>query len=249
MNTPLYQQLIPMDLFCDDEPIALDLVYTDKDHPENIFQTNLYRPNVRLWVQYDLAVITLLTARLLHQKHEYTLILKDCLRTVDAQEAMQETDIVKQNPSWCIDGPDRLLAPPGKGAHPFAMAIDVGLVNDRGETIDMGSHFDQMDETSARHYTDFPEQILQNRQILEDSFIQSAQAHNKPLIPLPSEWWDFRLQKACFENYEPLRDADLPPQMQMCKIHPSQIDNLPDEHFEKLAQQIKALVDKLHANI
>lgn len=229
--------LIPMDMFCESEPLTIDLAYANAAHPENIFG-KIYHDAARLWCHQDLARITILTARSLYTDFGYTLELKDSLRTVDAQQAMQESDIVKANPHWCTEGPARLLAPPGHGAHPHGMAIDVCVLDQDGKQIDMGTAFDHMEPDAARAYTGFENSILQNRKNLEDAFTSSAKKLNLPLLPLPSEWWDFRFPPEIYNQYTPLKDSDLPKQMQMTGQIDSGISDFPPEHFEKLKKDI-----------
>ena len=239
--------LIPLDIFESSEPIKIDLVYAKSNHPRNIFEEALYLPDARLWAHKDIAAITLLTARTLYKKYGWVLEIQDCLRTVDAQAAMQETSIVKAHPEWMEE--PRLLAPPGKGGHPFGMAIDVGPLDDNGYKIDMGTPFDHMDEKSARDYEDFNQEILDNRKKLEAAFVESAKALGFPFLPLPSEWWDFRFPPDYTSQFKPLSDADLPPQMQMtCKID-NRMENFNDAHFQTLADSITALIEPHDADI
>lgn len=241
--------LIAFDIFLDKEPIAIDLVYARADHPRNIFDTALYLPAARLWGHKDIVAITLLTARQLHRKYGYTLEILDCLRTSDAQQAMQETDIVKAHPHWCQDGPMRLLAPPGHGGHPRGMAIDVRVLDANTQEVDMGTPFDYMEPSSARNYQEFSEEILNNRKILEEAFVSSAKALDLPLLPLPSEWWDFRFPADYYNQYAPLSDADLPPQMQMTNKTNNNLNDFPDGHFERLADTLIHLVNQKDGNI
>lgn len=241
--------LIPLDSFNHKEPIKIDLVYANKNHPRNIFQAPLYLSTARLWAHKDIAAITLMSARILNKKYSYTLEIQDCLRTIDSQQAMQETDIVKAHPEWCEDGSNRLLAPPGHGGHPRGMAIDVRVLKSDGTELDMGTPFDHMDETSARNYLGFNEDILNNRKILENSFMESAKQLGFPFLPLPSEWWDFRFPASYYNNYAPLRDADLPPQMQMTQHVDSNIPDFDEIHFSALAQQIFDLIETKDGNL
>ena len=235
--------LIPMDIFIGREPIKIDLVYAQKNHPHNIFNTALYHDKARLWAHKDIAAITLLTARKLNKSHGYILEIQDCLRTTNSQQAMQETEIVKANPQWCEE-PDRLLAPPGAGGHPRAMAIDVSLIDAAENIVDMGTPFDTMTEQSHRNYEGFSKTILENRKHLENSFSQSAARLNHPFLPLPSEWWDFRFPPEFTKQIEPLSEADLPPQMQMTDKIDNNIPDFPQEHFDKLAQEIINIVNE-----
>ena len=241
--------LIPFDIFLDKEPIAIDLVYANADHPRNIFDTALYLPSARLWGHKDIAAITLLAARQLNKTYGYILEVQDCLRTSDAQQAMQETDIVKAHPQWCENGPNRLLAPPGHGGHPRGMAIDVRVLDTNSEEVDMGTPFDHMEPSSARNYDGFSEEILTNRKILEEAFMSSANALGFAFLPLPAEWWDFRFPTDYYNQYAPLSDADLPPQMQMTKQTANVAADFDKAHFERLADTVLHLVDQKDANL
>ncbi len=220
--------LVPMDIF-GNEPIAIDLVYADAAHPENIFGTAVYAKDARLILHRDLARLVLLTARLLHARHGWTLVLKDGLRPVEAQAALMETAIVKRNPQWLQE--PRLLSGPGQGAHPRAMAIDVSVRN-----VGMGTVFDAMVAESARNYTGFDAAILHNRKKLEGGFADAAAALGLPLLALPSEWWDFRFPASHHGDFAPLSDADLPPPLRMCAA--SAPDAAWDAHFDGLAKSL-----------
>ena len=243
----LYKNLVPLDVFIENEPIKIDLAYQNADHPRNIFKTKIYHKDARCWAHKDLATITIATARHINKHHGWILEIKDCLRTYDSQEAMEKTDIVKANPQW-MEQP-RLLAPPGAGAHPRAMAIDVCALYSDGSQVNMGTPFDWMDEKSARDYKDFHQDILTNRSILEDAFVQCANALKQDFIPYPAEWWDYRYSNEFYTQFAPLSDANLPPQMQMTNKIDNNIENLPPSHFEKLAEEITSLLNTMNEDL
>lgn len=220
--------LVPMDIF-GDEPFTIDLVYASANHPENIFGVAVYHKDARLTLHKDLARIVLLTARTLYARHGWTLVLKDGLRPVEAQSALTQTEIVQRNPHWLQE--PRLLSGAGQGAHPRGMAIDVSVAG-----VDMGTVFDAMVAESARDYTGFDATILQNRKYLEDAFVEAAQTLGLPLLPLPSEWWDFRFPASYNTVFAPLSDMDLPPPLRMCgEAAP---DTAWDAHFDGLAKTL-----------
>jgi D-alanyl-D-alanine dipeptidase len=149
-------------------------------------------------------------------KQGFRFVLTDCLRTTDAQARMADTKIVQANPHWR----DVLLSSPGKGAHPRAMAVDILLEDRNGDVIDMGVPLDYFstdpnDNPAARDYP-FPPRIQANRKLLEGLMVSSAQELGHEILPLPSEWWDFRFPPSVYEQYAPLSDSDLPPEMKMC---------------------------------
>ncbi len=195
-----------MDVF-EDEPVKIDLIYADAAHPQNIFRIAAYDKTMRLILHKDMARVVLDVARTLHKNFGWTLILKDGLRPVEAQQRLVETDIVKANSHW-LEEP-RLLSGPGQGAHPRGMAVDVSCEDASGNAIDMGTLFDEMTAQSARAYTGFSADVLENRKRLETAFVQSAAKLSLPMLPLPSEWWDFRFPASYSGLFAPLSEKDL----------------------------------------
>ncbi|MEM6811053.1 MAG: M15 family metallopeptidase [Pseudomonadota bacterium] len=240
------ENLISFNDFEASEPVIVDLAYAKANHNRNIFKEAIYHENAQCWAHTEIVTITLLAARLVYDRYGWSLEIKDCLRTSDAQDAMLHTDVSKANPHWFEE--PRLLSPPGTGAHPRAMAVDVHPQDKNGNLVDMGTPFDAMEAASARHYKDHDQTILDNRQNLENAFIESAKAFNADFIPYSEEWWDFRFSGEYYDQFAPLSDAELPPQMQMVGGVDTEIENLPDEHFERLAKHIVSLVDKAHEN-
>jgi D-alanyl-D-alanine dipeptidase len=214
--------LISLDDFVSTHPIKVDVVYAKPQHPDNMFKTKIYRPAAKMWGHCELVPIILAAAQLCFKKRGWIYEVKDCLRTVEAQALMSETDIVKANPQW-LQEPGRLLSPPGAGGHPRGMAVDIVLVDKNGDEIDMGTPFDYLTEDrdnnpAARGYTKFSTAILDNRRALEESMMQAAAEAGRELLPLPQEWWDFRFPKSYSDQFEPIRDADLPPEMRMTAL-------------------------------
>lgn len=205
-------------------PVAVDLVYAQADHRDNIFGCALYRPGAKLWGHKDMVALVLLAAEICHEKYGWILEIKDCLRPVEAQAAMQETAIVRANPHWMEE--PRLLSPPGGGGHPRGMAVDLLPLTENGEEVDMGTRFDYLSEDrsnnpAARDYTAFSaddaynRMIIENREKLTAAMLDSAAQNGMDLLPLPQEWWDFRFYPAYTKDFIPLFDADLPEEMQM----------------------------------
>lgn len=221
-KTLLPSELVPMDFLSEGEPIHIDLVYASETHPENIFKTAIYHAGARLVLHRDLARIVLQAARRMHSIRGWTLVLKDGLRPVEAQEALMRTEIVKANPRW-MEEPGRLLSPPGQGAHPRGMAIDVCASTSDGRAVDMGTAFDEMTPLSARDCTEISAEARENREFLEECFVRAGTRMALPILPLPSEWWDFRIPRDIYASYAPIYDIDLPGPFRMCSA-PSRDD-------------------------
>lgn len=211
--------LLPLEDFTNSHPLRVDLVYAQEKHPDNMFGCAIYRADARMLCHRKFLPIILDAALLCHAQSGLSFELKDCLRTVEAQEMMRQTDIVKANPHW-LEEPNRLLSPPGKGGHPRGMAIDIILLDANGDEVDMGTRFDYLTpdparNPAARSFRDLPADVLARRQLLENCMMQSAAKHELPLLPLPQEWWDFRFPRDLYDLYAPVQDVQMPPACRM----------------------------------
>lgn len=210
--------LVAMDTLATLTPLRIDIVYAQAAHPENMFKEAIYRPDARLWLHRDFAEIVALAAKRCFEQSGYVFVLKDGLRTTDAQEKIVQTAIVRANPHWLQE--PRLFSPPGKGGHPRGMAIDIVLETKDGKLLDMGTSFDYLTtdpavNPAARNFEGISNEAKRNRKILEDFMVAAAKELNKPLLPLPAEWWDFRFPADYLAHYAPISDKDLPPDMRM----------------------------------
>ena len=80
----------------------------------------------------------------------------------------------------------RYVADPRKGSmHNRGVAVDLTIVDADGEELPMGTPYDFFGPEAAPAYTDLPEEVLQNRQLLRETMI----AHG--FKPIRSEWWHF----------------------------------------------------------
>jgi D-alanyl-D-alanine dipeptidase len=220
-----HEDLLPLNLFSGKYPICIDLVYAKATHLDNNF-VGLYHPSATmLWMHKDLVPILLLSSVICSHSLRWVIKVNDCLRPVEAQAKMAEYGY---NPM--------LVAPPGAGAHPRAMAVDIEPMSEDGELVDMGTPFDSFTRDlaynpAAREFTDFKahsaQEILDiraNRAALETAMRIAADAFYQTILPLPQEWWDFRFierkqpsgARGMFWNdYSPLSEASLPPYMRL----------------------------------
>lgn len=219
MKPVLPEDLVALDDYAARHPVKTDLVYAQPRHPDNMFKCAIYRADAKAWCHRELAPVILRAADICFQEHGYVFEIKDCLRPVEAQAMMAETDIVRANPQW-LQEPGRLLSPPGKGGHPRGMAVDIVLLTKDGRQVDMGTPFDfltadRASNPAARDYAGFSAEILENRKILESCMMRAALEQGRELLPLPQEWWDFRFPAAYYSLFAPVRDRELPPGMRM----------------------------------
>ncbi|MFP4312935.1 MAG: M15 family metallopeptidase [Alphaproteobacteria bacterium] len=239
--------LIPMNLCAAYVPLQIHLAYA-KDASPNIFG-RIYHEHAQLWLHRDLAKIVCLSAAIVHLKYGYNLVLYDGLRTVEAQSKMAESGIVKANPHWMEE--PRLLSPPGAGAHPRGMAIDMSLLDKGGCLVDMGTEFDYLaadqgaDHNPAhRSYTRLETAHKKNRDMLNEAVCKAAFDLDYDLDFLAQEWWDFRFKKEYYEQFSPLSDDDLPPEMRM--VNTAACENFKEIYApraEEIIAEMKDLAD------
>lgn len=211
--------IVAFDPFCGTFPLLTDIVYANAAHPENHFG-QIYHKDAILQGHRDLVKIVLLVSYRLYQAHGWTLIVKDCLRPIEAQGLMVETDIVKANPHWLIE--PRFLSSPGQGGHPRGMAVDLDALDATGQAVDFGTAFDHFSSATDkdrnpahREHPDLTNQAGKNRLILTDAMISAAADFNLPMLPLPQEWWDFRFPSSYTNDFEAISDGDLLPHQKM----------------------------------
>ncbi len=217
-------QLICMNNHVDDFGYRIDLAYARADNL--LFGEQIYRADAKLWLYQDLAKIIFKAAEIVRDRHNLALILYDGLRTIDAQEKMLRTARVKDNPQW-LEEP-RLLSPPGTGGHPRGMAADLSLETIGGKLLDMGTPFDHLAENAApehnkahRNHPNLSAEIKHNRAILDNAIadasaaLVTAREIEIAAIGLSEEWWDFRFPSDFINQFLPLRDKDLSPEIRL----------------------------------
>ncbi len=224
------QDIVAFAPFCGMFPIEVDVMYGDAGHAENHFG-QVYDRAATIWGHRDLAKVVLLAADRLNRAHGWTLVIKDCLRPIEAQIRIGEAPISKANPQWFEDPP--FMSSPGKGAHPRGMAVDL-----TAKGIDMGTVVDDLSDRASRSYTGFPVAILQNRKTLEDAMVQAGRDLGLHVHPLSNEWWDFRFLPEVYNQYAPLSDSDLMPHQRMV----GGIESVVLSPDEAIVAQLKKLI-------
>ena len=218
--------------------LALDMVYADSNHPENVFKTALYRTGADCWLHKDMAAVVALSALTAHTIYGYTLLVFDGYRSPEAQAIMNASAVVMANPEW-VNSATPMLSKVGGGSHPRAMAVDVSLLDENGARLDMGTAFDTFPEVGGvnkaeRGFLDFSDNIEHNARIfinrttLEGLFLSSGFFLKTPVYALPQEWWHFQLPIGTVDSHAPLSDSDLPQYMRMTEVAYGEPETLSD---------------------
>lgn len=235
--------LIPLDLFTDDAPFEIDVVYAQPQHPDNQFP-GLYVPTARMLAHVRIVPIILAAARLADARHGWRLKINDCFRPTEAQAQMATYGF-----------PTELVAPPGIGAHPRGMAFDVEALNAEDDLVPMGTAFDAFTDDmahnpAARSWTDFgppnsngamSAQIVQNRQWLDACIFDAAARLGEPFVGYDSEWWDYRFPAEIYNALPALSESTLP----AC-YHVTHAPTAPDKELETAWQLARLeILDRL----
>lgn len=110
----------------------------------------------------------------------YTLIIYDAFRPRAAQQKL-----------WDFLPDPHYITPPDKGsAHTRGVAIDLGLLDANGNTIDMGTGFDDMTALSHTDCANLPHEILRNRAVLLGIMLHAG------FKEIKYEWWHYQLPQA-----------------------------------------------------
>ncbi len=121
-----------------------------------------------------------------HQLKTQNLGLKifDCYRPQSAQYKL-----------WQKKPDPRFVAPPNRGSmHSRGGAIDLTIIDlESGRELDMGTEYDYFGHAAYWTHKDFPQEILDNRQLL----LETMRAFGFKTIT--TEWWHFSYRRAWFK--------------------------------------------------
>jgi D-alanyl-D-alanine dipeptidase len=163
--------------------IAVDLRYASTD---NFAGCSVYGDLDCAWLHRHAAAGVEAAVRWLKQRDEpYTLVIFDALRPHRAQEFLWQT----------LDGTDlrQYLADPVRGSiHSFGMAVDVGLLDQSGRQLDMGTAFDDMRALSHPALEQYHREqgMLTDMQIANRGLLRTAML-DSGFHGINSEWWHF----------------------------------------------------------
>jgi len=164
-----------------DTTIVLDIKYATTD---NFVKEKMYNCG-RCFLRPTPAKLILQAHKKL-QEQGYGLKLFDCYRPKPFQEKLWEK---VPNASY--------VTPPWKGSmHNRGAAIDLTIVNEKGEELEMGTPYDFFGEQAHHTYTKHSAQIAANRKLLKELM------ESLDLKPIRTEWWHYSYQKEKYDISE-----------------------------------------------
>ncbi len=111
-------------------------------------------------------------------KKGYKIKIFDCYRPLAIQKKMWE---LVPNPSYVAD--------PSKGSiHNRGGAVDISLIDSKGNELDMGTSFDYFGIEASHNYTKLSQEIKNNRALLKTIMLKNG------FIAFESEWWHYNLK-------------------------------------------------------
>lgn len=167
-----------------DTTIAVRLMYAGDD---NFTGVRLYDDVTDAYLHPDAARAVIKASEELHRLYPaYNLLIKDAARPMSVQRRM--FDAVKGTPKA------NYVANPAKGGglHNYGLAVDITIVDERGNELPMGTPVDHLGEEAN---------IDQEESMVREGIISETERQNRLLLrrvmtaagfkPLRTEWWHF----------------------------------------------------------
>lgn len=114
----------------------------------------------------------------------YKIKIFDCYRPLDIQKRM-----------WKIISNPEYVADPSKGSiHNRGGAVDITLVDSKGNELDMGTSFDFFGIEASHDYQNLSEEVKSNRKLLKEVMLKNN------FKSFDSEWWHYNLKDSSLDN-------------------------------------------------
>ncbi len=166
--------------------VLVNLIYASAD---NLVGRAVYAPGARSALRPE-AANCLYKAIAAAKRCSLKLVIYDAYRPAAIQKIFWQT----------LPDP-RYIADANLGSnHTRGVAVDVGLIDANGKTLDMGTGFDEMCDQSHHDRDDLPVEIQQNRHLLLGIMLQSG------FTSIPTEWWHYELPNSI--QYDLIPESD-----------------------------------------
>lgn len=174
-----------VDVHLTDTTIAVDMKYSTKD---NFMGCDLYGDFDKAYLQKDVAGKLVNAQKFLRKiKPGYSFVIYDATRPRSVQQKMWDT--IKMPFYEKI----KFLSNPQYGSlHNFGAAVDLSILNEKGDTLDMGAPFDfngnlaaPVYETLMQQQGKLTQQHIDNRKLLREAMGKAG------FFNIQTEWWHF----------------------------------------------------------
>jgi zinc D-Ala-D-Ala dipeptidase len=168
-----------------DSSIVVDLRYASDN---NFLGQNVYGDFNRCYLQPDVAEKLILAQLFLKTKFpQYSLIIFDAVRPRSIQQIMW--DLLKMP----VAEKTKYVSNPKNGSlHNYGAAVDLSIIDEKGEELDMGTPYDFFGELA---YPRLEKQMLENGKLTQlqyDNRILLRESMQKAgFTHLTTEWWHF----------------------------------------------------------
>ena len=165
-----------------DKNIAIDIRYATIN---NFTRAKIYDCG-KCYFRPEVAQAIAKAQKILQKKGYGGLKLFDCYRPKLYQQRL-----------WAKKPDKNYVTPPWKGSmHSRGSAVDLTLLDAKGNEIDMGTPYDTFSDKAHHDYKDLPKEILAHRQILRQTLEQVG------FIGIRTEWWHFSYKMKQFDLSE-----------------------------------------------
>lgn len=168
-----------------DSTISTDVRYATV----NNFTGKILYPTAKVFLRKAAADSLKKANEYLKKNFRYRLKVFDGYRPLSVQKYM-----------WSVFPDDNYVANPKNGSrHNRGAAVDLTIIDERGNELDMGTEYDNFTEKAHSDYLDLPGDILANRKLLRTVMEKFG------FIPLKTEWWHFD-----FKDWQKFSLLDVP---------------------------------------
>lgn len=164
--------------------ILVELKYAT---PDNFMGRKVYQDLTKAWLHPDAAQKLHRAQQILQrEKPGYSLLIYDAARPIAVQRIMWNLVRGTKN-TYYVSNPAK-----GGGLHNYGMAVDVTIVNDKGQPLQMGTPYDFFGPEAN---TDKEEELLRTKKISRTEFwnrrLLRRVMKEAGFRPIKSEWWHF----------------------------------------------------------
>jgi D-alanyl-D-alanine dipeptidase len=181
-----------------DKDIVVDLKYATTD---NFTGKNMYGDFCEAYLQPEAARMLANAQKNLKAKHKgWNIVVYDATRPRSVQQKMWN---VVKNSDWknYVASPSRI------SMHSYGVAVDVGIMDEHGNAVDMGTGFDEFTEKSQPRYEQkFLQEKQLTRQQINNRLILRNAMKSAGFRSIQNEWWHFEAmtREQAQQKYKPI---------------------------------------------